>query len=72
MKKKIVPTLLALVLLFVMLMVIDSGFREKVGVIIGHVSWLDSAVSATAAALPALTQSSIRSRAFVPALSNAA
>lgn len=41
MKKKIVPILLVLVLLFVMLMVVDSGFREKVGVIIGHVSsWL--------------------------------
>ncbi len=42
MKKKIVPILLVLVLLFVMLMVVDSGFREKVRVIIGHVSsWLD-------------------------------
>lgn len=41
MKKKIVPIFLVLVLLFVMVMVVDSGFREKVGVIIGHVSsWL--------------------------------
>ena len=41
MKKKIVPILLVLVLLFVMLMVVDSGFREKIGVIIGHISsWL--------------------------------
>jgi hypothetical protein len=41
MKKKIVPILLVLVLLFVMLMVADSGFREKLRVIIGQVSsWL--------------------------------
>ena len=41
MKKKIVPILLVLVLLFVMLMVVDSEFREKVRVIIGNVSsWL--------------------------------
>jgi hypothetical protein len=41
MKKKIVPILLVLVILFVMFMVVDAGFREKVGNIIGHVSgWL--------------------------------
>jgi hypothetical protein len=41
MKKKIVPVLLVLVFLFVMLMVADSGFREKIGAIISHVSsWL--------------------------------
>jgi hypothetical protein len=41
MKKKIVPILLVLVFLFVLLMVADSGFREKIGDIIGHVSsWL--------------------------------
>jgi hypothetical protein len=41
MKKKIVPILLVLVFLFVILMVADSGFREKVGDIVGYVSsWL--------------------------------
>jgi 5-deoxy-D-glucuronate isomerase len=41
MKKKIVPILLVLVVLFVLLMVVDSGFREKVGAIVGYVSgWL--------------------------------
>jgi hypothetical protein len=41
MKKKIVPIFLVLVLLFVMVMVVDSGFREKLRVIIGQVSsWL--------------------------------
>ncbi len=41
MKKKIVPILLVLVVLFVMLMVVDSEFREKLRVIIGQVSsWL--------------------------------
>ena len=41
MKKKTVPVLLVLVFLFVMLMVADSGFREKIGEIISHVSsWL--------------------------------
>jgi hypothetical protein len=41
MKKKIVPIFLVLVLLFVMLMVVDSGFREKLRVVIGQVSsWL--------------------------------
>ena len=41
MKKRIVPILLVLVLLFVMLMVVDSGYREKVRIIIGHISsWL--------------------------------
>ena len=41
MKKKIVPIFLVLVLLFVMVMVVDSEFREKLRVIIGQVSsWL--------------------------------
>ena len=41
MKRKIVPIFIVLVFLFVMSMVVDSGFREKVGVIIGHISsWL--------------------------------
>ena len=41
MKKRIVPILLVLVLLFVMLMVVDPGYREKLRVIIGHISsWL--------------------------------
>ena len=34
MKKKIVPILIALVVLFVMVIVVDSGFREKVRAII--------------------------------------
>jgi hypothetical protein len=41
MKKKIIPIFLVIVLLFVMLMVVDSGFREKLRVILGQVSsWL--------------------------------
>ena len=41
MKRKIVPIFIILVFFFVMLIVVDSGFREKVGVIIGHISsWL--------------------------------
>jgi hypothetical protein len=41
MKKKIVPILLVLVFLFVLLMVVNSGFRERIGDIISHVSsWL--------------------------------
>ena len=41
MKKKIVPILIALVVLFVMVIVVDSGFREKVRAIIVHISsWL--------------------------------
>ena len=41
MKRKIVPIFIVLVFLFVMSMVVDSGLREKVGVIIGHISsWL--------------------------------
>ena len=41
MKKKIVPVLIVLMFLFVMLMVVNSGFREKIVEIISHVSsWL--------------------------------
>ena len=41
MKKKIIPILLALVILFVLLMVTNPGFREKINVVIGYISnWL--------------------------------
>ena len=41
MKKKIVPILLAFVILFVLLTVINPGFREKIHVVIGYISnWL--------------------------------
>ena len=41
MKKKIIPILLALVILFVLLTVINPGFREKIHVVIGYLSnWL--------------------------------
>jgi hypothetical protein len=41
MKKKIVPILLALVILFVLLTLINPGFREKINAVIGYVSsWL--------------------------------
>ena len=41
MKKKIVPILLALVILFVLFILIDPGFRQKVSVIVDYISsWL--------------------------------
>ena len=41
MKKKIIPILLALVILFVLLTVINPGFREKIYVVIDYLSkWL--------------------------------
>ena len=41
MKKKIVPLLLALVILFVLLTVLNPGFREKIHVVIDYISnWL--------------------------------
>jgi predicted PurR-regulated permease PerM len=41
MKKKIVPLLLALVILFVLLAVLNPEFREKIHVVIDYISnWL--------------------------------
>jgi hypothetical protein len=41
MKKKIIPILLALVILFVLLALMNPGFREKINVVIGYISnWL--------------------------------
>jgi hypothetical protein len=41
MKKKIIPILLALVILFVLLTLMYPGFRAKVNVLIGYISnWL--------------------------------
>jgi predicted PurR-regulated permease PerM len=41
MKKKIVPLLLALVILFVLLAVLNPEFREKIRVVIDYISnWL--------------------------------
>ena len=41
MKKKIVPLLLVLVILFVLLTLLNPGFREKIHVVIDYISnWL--------------------------------
>ena len=41
MKKKIVPLLLVLVILFVLLAILNPGFREKMHVVIDYISnWL--------------------------------
>ena len=41
MKNRIIPILLGLVILFVLLMVADPGFQEKVKALVGYLSnWL--------------------------------
>jgi len=41
MKKKIIPILLAILILFVLLTLINPGLREKINMVMGYVSsWL--------------------------------